>query len=241
MNGMLVAILAQSMLLFGTSAGFNQPTSAGSTLLPERLSTEIVQKDIALKPGGLILLDTDFGNISVEEYDGSDVKVELSLRGTPEGISNFRFTHNYFGSQVTLRGWYENGSGRASASLRKVDFVVKIPRGSTYAVRATTRQGNISAAISGNMLGVELLTEAGSVNLELPADLAANLDLTTSELGRVNIESLKAFEVICPDCEIRQNDRLKVRMNGGGASVSAHSGIGNVYLEIVPQRAGKAS
>ena len=86
MNGMFVAILAQSMLLFGTPAGFNHP--GGSSSSPEyldRVSTEIVQKSINLKPGGLILLDTEFGNISVEEYDGSEVKIELTLRGTPSG------------------------------------------------------------------------------------------------------------------------------------------------------------
>ncbi len=241
MNGMFIAILAQSMLLFGSSAGFNQPVSSGSSMHTERQSTEVIQKDISLKPGGLILLDTDFGNISVEEYDGSDVKVELTLRGTPEGISGFRFTHNYFGSQVTLKGWYENGSAGSNGALRDVEFVIMIPRSSKYAVRATTRQGNIDAAIAANMCGVELFTEAGSVKLELPTDLAANLDLSTSELGKVTVNSLKTFSVICPNCEIRREDCLKVRMNGGGTAVSAYSGIGNVYLDITSRETANPS
>ena len=233
MNGMFVAILAQSMLLFGTPAGFNHP--GGSSSSPEyleRVSTEIVQKSINLKPGGLILLDTELGNISVEEYDGSEVKIDLTLRGTPEGIANFHFTHNFFGSQLTLKGWYENGEPAVGRGLSQVEFVVMVPRGLPSSLRAVTKQGNIHAAVSTNMKEVNLITEAGSVKLDLPAGLSANIEASTPELGEVKIIPVSALSAGCLRCEIRRYDYLKAKMNGGGSVITAYSGIGNVYVEI---------
>jgi hypothetical protein len=242
MNGMFLAILAQSMLLFGPHAGFNQPGgSAVSSEYMERVSTEIVQKNISLKPGGLILLDTEIGNISVEEFDGRDVKIELTLRGTPDGISHFHFTHNFFGNQLTLKGWYEKGEPAGGRALNQVDFVVRIPKASHYSLRAVTKQGSIHAAVSGNMKEVELFTEAGSVKLDLPSNLSANIDASTSDLGKVMINPTSVFSVICPNCEIRQDDHLKARMNGGGPSITAYSGIGNVRVEITSKEGGSRS
>jgi hypothetical protein len=241
MNGTLVAILTQAMLLFGASAGFNQPSSASSSDYYDKVSTETIQKSLNLKPGGLILLDTEFGNVSLKEYDGREVKVELKLRGTPEGISKFRFTHNFFGNQLTLKGWCENGSGPRGSCLRQVDFVIMIPRGSSYAVRATTKQGSIDAAISGNMKGVELSTEAGSVRVELPSNLSADIDASTSGIGRVRVSPISVFSELCPECEVFRSDSLKVRMNGGGAAINAYSGIGSVYFEITQAKKSRPS
>ena len=231
MNGMLVAILTQAILLFGASAGFNQPSSSDYV---DRVSTEIIQKSLNLKPGGLILLDTQFGNVSIREYDGSEVKVELKLKGTPEGISNFRFTHNFFGNQLTLKGWCEKNNRPCDSNLRLVEFSILVPRGLPYAVRAETKQGSINAAISRNMTGVELSSDAGSVHIGLPSDLSADIDASTSGLGGVRVSPAALFSKLCPECEIRQNDRLKVRINGGGADITAYSGIGSVYFEITP-------
>ena len=241
MNGTLVAILTQAMLLFGASAGFNQPGSASSSDYYDKVSTETIQKSLNLKPGGLILLDTEIGNVSLQEYEGREVKVELKLRGTPEGISKFHFTHNFFGNQLTLRGWCENGSGPRDSCLRQVDFVIMIPRGSSYAVRATTKQGRIDAAISGNMKGVEWSTEAGSVRIELPFNLSADIDASTSGIGGVRVSPASLFSEVCPECEIHENDRLKVRMNGGGSAIKAYSGIGSVYFEITQEKKDRPS
>ncbi len=235
MNGIFVAILAQSMLLFGAPAGFNQPGSSSATSeYLDRVSTETVQKSINLKPGGLILLDTELGNISVKEYDGSEVKIELTLRGTPDGIANFHFTHNFFGSQLTLKGWYEKGEPAGGRALSQVEFVVMVPRGSPCSVRAVTKQGNICAAVSSDMKDVELITETGSVRLELPSDLSANIEASTSELGGVKITPSTALSTNCPSYEIRRDNYLKAKMNGGGSVITAYSGLGNVYVEIDP-------
>ncbi len=241
MNGTLVAILTQSMLLLGTSTGFNQPNSRSSREYLDRVSTETIQKSLNLKSGGLILLDTEFGNVSIEEYDGREVKVELKLQGTPEGISNFRFTHNYFGNQLTLKGWCENGAGSRDSNLRQVDFVIMVPKCSRYAVRAETKQGRINAMISRNMKSVELSTEAGNVRIQLPSDISANVDASTSGLGGVRVSPAKVFSELCPKCEIRKDDHLKVKMNGGGSAITAYSGIGSVYFEIMPPKQSSQS
>lgn len=233
MNGILATILIQALLLIGTSTGFNQPSSAGSPDSVSKISTETIQKCLNLKPGGLILLDTEFGNVSIEEYDGSVVTVVLKLRGTPEGIANFRFTHNYFGSQVTLKGWYEKDPGSRNHELREAGFTVMVPKGCLYAIRADTKQGNINAAITECMKEVELSTEAGTIRLEVPSDISANIDAFTSGLGQVKVNPVAKFRKICPDCEIRNDDHLKVKMNGGGSTINAYSGIGSVYFEII--------
>lgn len=232
MRGIFVAILTQALLLIGTSAGFNQPNSTGASDYVSKISTETVQKCLSLKPGGLILLDTEFGNVSIEEYDGSEVKVVLKLRGTPEGISNFRFTHNYFGSQLTLRGWYQKEPDPKNSGLQQADFIVMVPQNCLYAVRASTRQGSINAIISGCMTGVELSTEAGTVRLKVPSNISASVDASTSGLGQVRVAPANALTEFCPECEIRQADHLKVKMNGGGSAITAYSGIGSVYFEI---------
>lgn len=236
MNGMFAAILTQALLLVGTSTGFNQPGSTNPSEYFDRVNTETVEKNINLRSGGLILLDTQFGNVAIEEYEGKEVKVELRLRGTPEAISNFRFTHNYFGNQVTLKAWYEESPGSKNYDLHQAEFFVMVPRGSTYAVRVVTKQGNIDAAITGNMKNVELLTEAGKVRLEVPSDLSACIDASTSGLGEVRIDPMDVFAKLCPECEVRSDSHLKVRMNGGGCSITAHSGIGSVYFEIKPAK-----
>lgn len=236
MNGMLIAILAQAVLLCGSSAGFNRPSTSNSPSYLDRVSTEIVQKNMNLKSGGLILLDTEFGNVSIKEYDGSEVRVELKLRGTPEGISRFRFTHNFFGDQLTLKGWYENTPASCNKDLQEVEFLVMVPKGSSYAIRADTKQGNIKVQISGNMSRVDVSTEAGNVRLEVPMDLAASIDASTSELGKVRINQANLFQELCRDCEVRRSDRLKARMNGGGSAISAYSEIGSVYLDILPSK-----
>ncbi len=232
MNGMFVAVLTQALLLVGTTAGFNQPGSASPSEYFDKVNTETVEKNIGLRSGGLILLDTQFGNVAIEEYEGREVKVELRLRGTPEAISNFRFTHNYFGNQVTLKAWYEKSPGSKNTELRQAEFVVMVPRGSSYSVRAVTKQGNIDAAVSGNMKKVELMTEAGKVRLAVPSDISACIDASTSGLGEVRIDPMEVFAKLCPECEIRTDSHLKVKMNGGGCAISAYSGIGSVYFEI---------
>ncbi len=232
MKGIFVAILTQALLLIGTSVAFNQPSFAGSSDYISRVSTETVQKCLNLKSGGLILLDTEFGNVSIEEYDGSEVKIVLKLRGTPEAISNFRFTHNYFGSQLTLKGWYEKNPGPGNNGLLQAEFVVMVPKGGRYAVRTVTKQGNIDASVSENMTGVELSTETGAVRLKVPSDISASLDASTSGPGQVKVMPVNALDRLCPECEIRRNDHLRVKINGGGSAITAYSGIGSVYFEI---------
>lgn len=232
MNGMFAAILTQASLLVGTSAGFNQPGSTSPSEYFERVNTETVEKNISLRSGGLILLDTQFGNVAIEEYEGKEVKVELRLRGTPEAISNFRFTHNYFGNQVTLKAWYERNPGPKNYDLQQAEFVVMVPRSSSYAIRAVTKQGNIDAAVTGSMKNVELLTEAGRIHLAVPSDISACIDASTSGLGEVRINPMDLFAKLCPECEVRTDSHLKVKMNGGGCPISAYSGIGSVHFEI---------
>ncbi len=233
MKGPIIAFLTQGLLLLGTSAGLNQPANAHSAEYLERVSTETIQKSLNLKSGGLILLDVEFGNVTIREYEGKEIRVELTLQGSPEGISGYRFTHNYFGDQLTLKGWSEKGTGARNPQLKRAEFVIMVPAGLHYAIKAQTRQGSVRAAVSRDMKGIDLSTEAGKVRIELPADLQVSIDASTSGVGGVSVAPASVFSKLCPKCEIRRDDRLKVKMNGGGPEITAYSAIGSVHLEIV--------
>jgi len=48
------------------------------------------------------------------------------------------------------------------------------------------------------MKGVELSTEAGSVRVELPSNLSADIDASTSGLGGVRVSPESLFSEVCP-------------------------------------------
>jgi len=232
MNGAFIAILTQALLLFGTSTGFNQPSSINSPDYADKISTETIRKDLNFKPGGLILLDTEYGNIKLEEYSGSEVRIELKLRGTAEGISNFKFTHNYFADQLTLKGWYDHTPGSRIADLTGIEFIVLVPKGRAYAISARTKQGNIEALVSRDMKCVDLSTEAGKVHVALPSDMSASVDASTSGLGAVSLNSSISYQGLRPKYEVNSVDHMKFKINGGKCVISAYSGIGSVYFEL---------
>jgi len=233
MSILSLAFLAQTMFLSGTAAGSVHGYYTAPKSSEDRVGTETIQKSLRLGSGGTILLDTELGNVSISEYDGSDVKVELQLEGTPEDVANFHFTHDYFGNQVTLKGWYGNNGETQDPKFRQAHFTIMIPRDSSYSIRTDTRLGNIKAVLSNKTKAVDLSADAGSVWVKLPCDISATLDASTSGIGGVELTPEESVAKLGFAGEIQKNDHIKGKMNGGGPEINAYAGAGNVRFEIV--------
>jgi hypothetical protein len=233
MNILTIAFLAQAMLLSGTTGGSGQNCYGAEKNSEDRVGTETIQKSLRLSSGGTILLDTELGNVTIAEYDGRDVKVELQLEGTPEDVSRFHFTHDYFGNQVTLKGWYGEKGEAQDPRFREAHFTIMVPRDSSYSIRTDTKLGNIKAVLSQNTKAVDLSADAGSVWVKIPCDIAATLDASTSGIGGVELTPEELVAKLCFTSEVLKSDHVKGKMHGGGPEINAYAGAGNVRFEIV--------
>lgn len=233
MNGLTLAFLIQAMLWLGMVGGGKQANHTGLAYSEDRVGTETIEKTLKINSGALILLDTQLGNVSINEYDGSEVTVELRLEGTPENVAKFHFTHDYFGNQVTLKGWCE---GSVDPQLNEVQFSILVPKDSSYAIRVVTQSGNIEAVVSKNAEAFDLTTELGSVWVKIPDDISADIDASTFGVGKVSFKPAKLVSAPCFKYEVKEADHLKGRMGDGGLAINAFAGIGDVSLEAVPNR-----
>lgn len=237
MNTLTMVLLTQVALLLGMLPGFGSggsegrsgPSNSGSTM-----STETVQKTLRVSSGTLILLDTEYGDVAIRNYDGDNVKVELKMEGTGTDVSNFRFTHDYFENQVTLKAWYEKEKGRQSQASSKVSFLILVPRDSSYAFQTVTGLGNIDADISANTKSADLSTEMGSVSVKIPRDYQADIDAVARGMGSVVLSPAELICEPCFKCDINRADRLKGKMHGGGQAINAQASIGSVYFQVMP-------
>ncbi|MCL5035187.1 MAG: hypothetical protein M1395_08825 [Bacteroidetes bacterium] len=233
MNTLTIALLTQTIMWLGMLQGFGRDGSYGPSNSENMTSTETVQKTLKMSSGSTILLDTEYGNVTIKGYEGRDVKVELRMEGKGENTSDFRFTHDYFANQVTLKAWYERGTGRQNHGTGKVSFLILIPRDSSYSFQTATRLGNIDAEISANTRSADLSTEMGSVSVKIPYNCGADIDAITHGAGNVEFSPANMVCEPCFKCDINKSDHLKGKIHGGGRAINASAGIGNVYFQVV--------
>lgn len=147
--------------------------------------------------GGTINLSTSGGSIKMESLNG-DIDVSTS-GGSIEGRS-------------------VNGSLIARTSGGSIDL-----ENLTCSVNASTSGGSLSAVLNELPGDVRLSTSAGNVNLTLPQNTGANLDLKGFN---VNVDGLANFQ------GSNNKGKLNGSINGGGANVQASTSAGNVNLTI---------
>jgi hypothetical protein len=105
--------------------------------------------------------------------------------------------------------------------------------GTLAAVDARTRRGNIAAQInpSSNMnSGWEVRTDEGDVDLRLPANFSADLDVSAGD-GNVRLDFPMAM------MGGGRQSSMRGPINGGGQHLELHSGKGNI---VVRKTAGSA-
>jgi DUF4097 and DUF4098 domain-containing protein YvlB len=149
------------------------------------------------------------GNVNLRTGDG---KIELA------GLKGAMYLHSGDGSEnlegVDGKLHASTGDGHIRASGRFDDLELK------------TGDGHLDvSAKAGSTLATNwrLETGDGSVSLELPPDLSADVDLHTSD-GHIDLDM-----PVTTQGKIRPND-IHGKLNGGGSLLTIHTGDGSIHL-----------
>lgn len=146
---------------------------------------------------GTINLSTSGGSIKMEGLNGN---IDVSTSGG------------------SIEGRSVNGSLNAKTSGGSIDL-----ENLTCSINASTSGGSLTAILNELPGDVRLSTSAGNVNLTLPPNAGANLDLKGFS---VNVDGLSNFK------GSNSKGKLNGSINGGGANVQASTSAGNVNLTI---------
>src|ERR1700724_2382632 len=160
-------------------------------------------------------------------------RVDIIIQMPREGRVNLRTGDGKI-DIAGLKGEMDLRSGDGSENVEGVDGKL----------RATTGDGQITAhgrfdelelktgdghvevrAAGGSSLstGWRLETGDGNVSLEVPGELAADVDLHTSD-GHIDLDM-----PITTEGQIRQNE-VRGKLNGGGSSLTIRTGDGSIHL-----------
>ena len=149
------------------------------------------------------------GNVNLRTGDGN---IEL---GDLKGMMNL---HSGDGSEILERIdgklHASTGDGHIRANGRFDELELKTGDGH---VDAVARQGSTMAA------NWRLESGDGSVSLELPPDLSADVDLHTGD-GHIDLDM-----PVTTEGKIRTNE-VRGKLNGGGSLLTIHTGDGSIHL-----------
>jgi DUF4097 and DUF4098 domain-containing protein YvlB len=160
-------------------------------------------------------------------------KVEIIIQMPREGQVNLRTGDGKI--EVNgLKGEMDLHTGDGAVTLDAVDGKLHATTGDGH-IRASGRfdeldlktgDGHIEArANSGSSLasGWRLETGDGNVSLEVPGDMAADVDLHTSD-GHIDLDM-----PVTTAGKIRENE-VRGKLNGGGSMLSIRTGDGSIHL-----------
>lgn len=166
--------------------------------------------DLTVHSGdGSVEADSITGNVDVATGDGS-----ITVQGAK---GNMRF-HSGDG-HIEARGL--DGSVDASSGDGHINL-----EGRFDALTIRTGDGSVSGrALSGSKVASNwnIHTGDGSVDLEVPGDLQANLDVSTHD-GHISVGLPVTVEGSVSSSSIHG------KLNGGGATLSIHTGDGSIHL-----------
>jgi hypothetical protein len=166
--------------------------------------------DLTVRSGdGSVEADSITGNVDVTTGDGS-----ITVQGAK---GNIRF-HSGDG-HIEARGL--DGSVDASSGDGHINL-----EGRFDALSIRTGDGSVSArALAGSKVASNwnVHTGDGSVDLEVPGDLQANLDVSTHD-GHISVGLPVMVEGSVGSSSIHG------KLNGGGATLSVHTGDGSIHL-----------
>jgi len=164
---------------------------------------------------------------------GSGHRVEIIVQMPREGNVNLRTGDGKI-ELADLKGTMNLHSGDGSESLEGVDGKLHASAGDGH-IRASGRfdelelktgDGHVDAiAKPGSTLGANWRLESGdgSVSLEVPPDLSADVDLHTGD-GHIDLDM-----PVSTEGKIRQNE-VHGKLNGGGSLLTIHTGDGSIHL-----------
>lgn len=184
--------------------------------------------DVQVQTGdGSVQADTISGNVSLHTGDGS-IKAN-SLTGTID-------LHTNDGSITvdTLKGVIRLHSGDGSIEARQLDGKVDADSGDGHiridgrfdALNVKTGDGSVNTRVaSGSKMATSwtIRTGDGSVDLVLPADFQTDIDASTGD-GHISLGISVTVEGTFSKSQIHG------KMNGGGQSLTIHTGDGSIRL-----------
>ena len=160
-------------------------------------------------------------------------RVDIIIQMPREGKVNLRTGDGKI-DVAGLKGEMELHSGDGSESIDGVDGKLRATTGDGHIqangrfdeVDLKTGDGHVDVrATSGSSVGANwrLETGDGSVSLEVPSNLAADVDLHTSD-GHIDLDIPVAAEG-----KIRTNE-IHGKLNGGGSLLTIRTGDGSIHL-----------
>jgi hypothetical protein len=160
-------------------------------------------------------------------------RVEIIIQMPREGNINLRTGDGKI-DVAGLKGEMDLHSGDGSENLDKVDGKLHATTGDGHIqangrfdeLELNTGDGHVDVrAGAGSSLASawRLETGDGSVSLEVPGDLAADVDLHTSD-GHIDLDV-----PVATSGNIRQNE-VRGKINGGGSLLTIRTGDGSIHL-----------
>jgi len=161
-------------------------------------------------------------------------KVDIIIQMPREGAVNLRTGDGKI-DVANLKGEMDMHTGDGSVNLDGVDGKLHASTGDGHIqangrfdeLDLNTGDGHVDVrATSGSALsnGWRLETGDGSVSLEVPHDLAADVDLHTSD-GHIDLDMPVAAEG-----KLRENE-IHGKLNGGGSLLTIRTGDGSIHLK----------
>ncbi len=192
----VITVPHQYNLVLKTAGGNVEVSTVEGTIDGETSGGDISVSDVQ----GPVRAGTSGGTVSASKVNG-DVHLATS------------------GGDVHAKGVVGSIEAKTSGGNVEVD-------GTDGEVDARTSGGNVFVKVSGKGKGIHAETSGGNIDLEIPKDLAADLDLSTSG-GEVTCD----FPITISG-KIR-SDEIRGTVNGGGQPVYGHTSGGNVTVRPI--------
>lgn len=236
--------LAHSLAL-ALALGLGLAGAAAAVILEDTIN---LSYDLA--PGGELSLGNDNGNIDVEGWDRSEVRIEAikkvkaGNRDTArEALERLEVVAERRGNRVEIRVRRPRDTSGFLAWVfgneveGQVNFKVRVPRGirvdvdtanGAVAVRQVVGRVDAESVNGGvtieNVSGtVDASTVNGSIRLALPQTARVSLDAQTTN-GGINLEGLPS------DVRSKGRRHLSADVNGGGAKIALSTTNGGIRI-----------
>ena len=236
---------AVSMKIYGDNDDmdrFNVETgNNGSTLLMDCKKTNLVKDDdysdprfnivVSLPKKSDLSIKTGSGNVTVKNIDGKlrmySAGGNLEVSGVSENVYAVTGGGNVTTEKVDGSINIITGGGNINVFDFKSTVIALTDggniflKGSNAAVNVSTGGGNIDLDYTGKNYGMVLNSTAGNINLNVPKDFGAELNLLAQN-GKIS-----------GDVEVQKNKNfLQKSLNGGGKKLYCLTETGNIILTI---------
>ncbi len=207
------------------------------------IEAKVITSRYKIGEGGIRIDERQNGNtVEIEvkyphhnfNFEWGSHKVDVVIQMPREGAVNLRTGDGNI-ELASLKGEMDMHTGDGSVILDAVDGKLHASTGDGH-IQANGRfdeldlktgDGHVDVRATGGSAltnGWRLETGDGSVSLEVPHDLAADVDLHTSD-GHIDLDMPVAAEG-----KLRQNE-IHGKLNGGGSLLTIRTGDGSIHLK----------